>query len=134
MTQSLTAETRKTKPVSSAYAQWYKYTKFEQEKREKKKGLWYMKPPTASADTSSPTTPTLTMTSARIRSDTREVSDLSGIIAIPSFQLRSTAVYSPPHGDRFLPGRNALTDIETTPAFKYYTTEYTLASTVIDQL
>lgn len=92
-----------------------------------------MKPPNTRADTLSPTTSTLTLASARIRNDTREVSNLSGIVAIPSYQLRSTAVYSPPHGDRFLPGRNPLSDTETRPAFKYYTPEYTPLPTVIYQ-
>lgn len=75
------------------------------------------------ADTSSPTTPTLTMTTARIPDYTKEDSVVSSITAIPTFQLRSTAIYSPPHGDRFLPGRNPLMDDEIIPAFKYYIPE-----------
>ena len=92
------------KSASSTYARWYKFSKFEQEKREKGKVLWYMRPSVTITDTSTPTTSTLTMTMARIASDPKEVSDPTGITAIPSFPLRSTAVYSPPHGDRILPG------------------------------
>ena len=82
-----------------------------------------MNPPATTTETLSPTTSTLTMTTVRIPNDTREVSELSSIIAIPSYQLRSTAIYSPPHGDRFLPGRKELMNDETMPAFKYYITE-----------
>jgi len=78
-----------------------------------------MKPPVTSTDTPSTVATTLTMTTAKINNDQKETSDLSNIVAIPSFQLRSTAVYSPPHGDRVLPGRRELTDTDISN-FKYY--------------
>jgi hypothetical protein len=78
-----------------------------------------MGPPVTTTDTPSLTTTILTMTTARINGDQKEASDPSNIAALPSFQLRSTAVYSPPHGDRILPGRSALIDTDTS-VFKYY--------------
>jgi hypothetical protein len=78
-----------------------------------------MKPPVTSTDTPSTVATTLTMTTAKINNDQKETSDLSNIVAIPSFQLRSTAVYSPPHGDRVLSGRHESTDTDISN-FKYY--------------
>ncbi len=115
-----TTDANKTKsPASSAYARWYKWSKFEQQKRDKGKALWYMGPPVTSADTPSTTTTTLTTTIARIGNEEKDTSDTSNITAMPSYQLRSTAVYSPPHGDRVLSGRSELMNTDTT-TFKYY--------------
>jgi hypothetical protein len=118
----------KAKSASSASAQWYQWSKFEQQKPDKGKMLWYMGPPITTTDIISPTTTTLTMTTAKIGGDSKEVSDLSNVVAIPTFQLRSTAIYSPPHGDRVLPGRNELINTDTS-VFKYYLPEYRLKQT-----
>jgi len=72
-----------------------------------------MKPPVTSTDTPS------AVTTTKIGNDQKETSDRSNIVAIPTFQLRSTAVYSPPHGDRVLSGRRELTDTDISN-FKYY--------------
>jgi hypothetical protein len=115
-----TADANKTKsPASSAYPRWYKWGKFEQQKRDKGKSLWYMGPPVTSTDTPSTMTTTLTMTTARIGRAPKETPDTSDITVMPSYQLRSTAVYSPPHGDRVLSGRSELVNTDTT-VFKYY--------------
>jgi hypothetical protein len=71
------------------------------------------------------------MTTASIASEPKEVSNLSSITAIPTFQLRSTAVYSPPHGDRILSGRNELINTDTS-VFKYYLPENRSKPTVIN--
>jgi hypothetical protein len=92
-----------------------------------------MSPPVTTTITSSPTTPTVTMTSARIDDDRKEISDPSDIIAVPSFPLRSTAVYSPPHGDRIPSGRNELINTDTS-IFKYYLPENRSKRTVINQI
>jgi len=117
--KALTTDADKEKSASSAYAHWYKWSKFEQQNRDKNKIPWYMGPPVTTTDTPSRTTSTLTMTTAKIGDDQREATDLLNITAIPSYQLRSTAVYSPPHGDRFLSGRNELVNTDTS-VFKYY--------------
>lgn len=84
--------------------------------------LWYMGPSVTTTITSSPETSTVTMTTAKIDDDRKEISNISDITALPSFQLRSTAVYSPPHGDRIPSGRNELINTDTS-IFKYYLPE-----------
>jgi len=81
-----------------------------------------MSPPVTTTDTFSPTTTTLTMTTAKIGDDSKEASDVPHIAAVPSFSLRSTAIYSPPHGDRVPSGRNELIKTDTS-IFKYYLPE-----------
>ena len=75
-------------------------------------------------------TPTFTKTFSRMEDDRKAISDPSDIIAVPSYLLRSTAVYSPPHGDRIPSGRNELINTDTT-AFKYYFPENRSKLTVI---
>lgn len=116
--KSLTADAK----AKSAYAQWYKWSKFEHQKREKGKVLWYMGSPITTTDPFSQTTTTLTTTTAKIGGEPTESSDPSNISAIPSYLLRSTAVYSPPHGDRVPSGRSELTNTDTS-VFKYYMPE-----------
>ncbi|CAF0763301.1 unnamed protein product [Rotaria sordida] len=118
--KSLTTNAENTKPpASSAYARWYKWSKYEQQKRDKGKALWYMSPPVTNTDALSTTTTTLTMTTAKINTETKEINNASNITVMPSFQLRSTAIYSPPHGDRILSGRNELINTDVSN-FKYY--------------
>ncbi|CAF3504291.1 unnamed protein product [Rotaria sp. Silwood1] len=119
--KSLTSDAENTKPtVSSAYARWYKYSKFEKQQRDKGKALWYMSSSVTSTDTLSTTTTSLTMTTAQMSTNNqKDISDASNITAMPSFQLRSTAIYSPPHGDRVLSGRNELINTDVSN-FKYY--------------
>jgi hypothetical protein len=74
---------------------------------------------TPTTTTTTTTTPVLTMTATKINDDLKETSTTSNITAVPSFQLRSTAVYSPPHGDRIQSGRSELMDTDTSH-FKYY--------------
>lgn len=79
------------------------------------------------------------MTTAKIGDDDqKEISGKSDIVAIPSFQLRSTAVYSPPHGDRVVSGRRDLTEIDITNTdiskFKYYFPENRSMPTVRSHL
>jgi len=73
-------------------------------------------------DAFSPAASTLSMTTARIASELKESTTMSDIIVVPTYQMRSTAVYSPPHGDRIQPGRHELMDTNTIN-FKYYTPE-----------
>ena len=50
---------------------------------------------------------------------------------MPSFQLRSTAVYSPPDDDRFLSGRQELITTNVSNG-KHYTPDDRLQKTVIN--
>jgi hypothetical protein len=127
--RSLTSDADKAKSASSAYTRWYEFSQFEEKKRDKGKILWYMGPAVTTTDTLSRTTSTLTMTTATIGGDQREATDVSNIAAIPSYQLRSTAVYSPPHGDRIQSGRNELINTDTS-VFKYYRPENRSEKTV----
>ena len=114
--------------VSPQLKRWYNWSKFEQQKREKGRLLWYMNSSITTCDTSDTITTTTTtsttaiptplMTRTKINSKQNDASETK-VVAVPSYQLRSTAVYSPPHGDRILSGRNELisTDISN---FKYY--------------
>ncbi|CAF0793063.1 unnamed protein product [Adineta steineri] len=114
------ADVDKPKPiVKSAAARWYNWTKDEQQTREKGKILWYMKPPVTTTDISTTMTTTLTTTTANINNDQKETPDETNVIAMPSFHLRSTAIYSPPHGDRVLSGRRELTNTDISN-YKYY--------------
>jgi hypothetical protein len=83
-------------------------------------------------NTSSPTASTIMMTTAKIDENRKEVSDPLDITAVPSFPLRSTAVYSPPHGDRIPSGRNELINTDTS-IFKYYLPENRSKRMVINQ-
>lgn len=117
--------------ASSALSSWYKWSKLEQQKRDKGKILWYLNPPVTTTETASVTTAPLTTTvplttttplttsTAKIDSNLKETSDPANLTVAPTYQLRSTAVYSPPHGDRILPGRNELINADTSN-FKYY--------------
>ncbi|CAF2473024.1 unnamed protein product [Rotaria sp. Silwood2] len=118
--KSLTSNAENPKSAaSSAYTQWYKWSKYEQQQRDKGKAAWYLSPQVTSTDTSSVTTTALTMTTAKTSNDQKEIYDASNITVMPSFQLRSTAIYSPPHGDRVLSGRNELINTDVSN-FKYY--------------
>lgn len=115
---------QKSNAEKAAAAHWYKWRNFEKQQREKGKLLWYMstKPTNTDTDTPDDTPSKFKMSpSKKTGGNQNEVSNGSDINAIATFQLRSTAVYSPPHGDRFAAGRNELNNTDTADFnFKYY--------------
>jgi hypothetical protein len=135
---SLTGDADKPKPaVTAAAKRWYNWNKAEHRQREQSKVLWYMNPPVTSTDVpveSTTTTPAPAVETAMngrkevsdvitipqvMKSNDKQSSDDLNISVAPSFQLRSTAVYSPPHGDRVLPGRREPVNTDVSN-FKYY--------------
>ena len=96
---------------SLAVRRWYKWSQREQQKRDPIRTKWYLNPKSTPDET-----PPVVAT-GKISIWPKDVS--KEITAPPTYQLRSTAIYSPPHGDRILPGRLPYSD-EITWNFKYY--------------
>ena len=104
--------------VSTTVSKWYRWKEMELERKRQKteKFFWYKDSTVESIDSSKTST---------VNNQTKVEEKISiikpdEIRAPASFQLRSTAVYSPPHGDRFLPGRQLNDHSKDKINFKYY--------------
>ncbi|CAF1298561.1 unnamed protein product [Adineta ricciae] len=123
--------TSKQPAVRSAATRWYNWTKFEQQKRVKGKILWYMNSPATKKDAEAtpieqitPTTTALTPTTAPLakvdESEKKEESkNDNDITVVPTYQLRTTTVHSPPGIERIPSPRRELTNTDVSN-FKYY--------------